>query len=127
MGVDRFTVEIEPEVRDWLVELPARHYVLVEGHVDRLAEYPTTLDEPLSRHLDGPLRELRLRLDGAATRITYWLAPGRRIILLTVFTKRRMRETAEVTRALWAQKICESEHEPAHEEFSRIVPEGELR
>ncbi|MFE4977277.1 hypothetical protein ACFRAR_34865 [Kitasatospora sp. NPDC056651] len=57
MEVDRFTVEIEPEVRDWLHGLPDRHYS---------------------------------------------------------------------TRALWAQKICESEHEPAHEEFSRIVPKGRL-
>ncbi|MGW1175909.1 type II toxin-antitoxin system RelE/ParE family toxin [Kitasatospora sp. NPDC002543] len=121
MGVDRYTVEIEPEVRDWLTALPARHYAVVEDRVDHLAEHPTTLDEPRARHLDGPLRELRFRLDGAATRITYWLAPGRRIILLTVFTKARMRETAEVTRALWAQKTCESEHPPAHEEFSRIV------
>ncbi|MFI6153507.1 type II toxin-antitoxin system RelE/ParE family toxin [Kitasatospora sp. NPDC051170] len=127
MGVDRFTVEIEPEVRDWLITLSTRHYAAMERRVDILAENPTTLDEPRSRHLEGPLRELRFRLDGTATRVTYWLAPGRRIILLTVFTKRRMRETAEVTRALWAQKICESEHEPAHGEFSRIIPEEGLR
>ncbi|WP_188295227.1 hypothetical protein [Streptomyces sp. CBMA156] len=68
MGVDRFVVEIEPEVRDWLTALPARHYALVEGRIDLLAE---------------------------------------------------------VTRASWAQKTCESEHSPAHEEFSRIVRYGE--
>ncbi|MFJ9694669.1 type II toxin-antitoxin system RelE/ParE family toxin [Kitasatospora sp. NPDC101183] len=127
MGVDRFTVEIEPEVRDWLIGLSLRHYAVVANRVDVLVENPTTLGEPRSRHLEGPLRELRFRLDGVATRITYWLAPGRRIVLLTVFTKRRMRETAEVTRAQWAQKICESEHEPAHEEFSRTIPEEGLR
>ncbi|MFE4516132.1 type II toxin-antitoxin system RelE/ParE family toxin [Kitasatospora sp. NPDC056783] len=127
MGIDRFTVEIEPEVRDWLIALSARHYSRAMRAVDLLADCPTTLGEPYSRHLDGPVRELRIDLGGAATRVTYWLAPGRRIILLTVFTKKRMRETTEVTRALWAQKICESEHEPAHGEFSRIVPEGEQR
>ncbi|MEU9079373.1 type II toxin-antitoxin system RelE/ParE family toxin [Kitasatospora sp. NPDC048538] len=125
MGVDRFSIEIEPEVRTWLAALPPLHYCRTERAVDLLADRATTLGEPYSRHLDGLVRELRFDLGGAATRITYWLAPGRRIILLTVFTKRRMRETAEVTRALWAQKICESEHEPAHEEFSRIVSEGE--
>ncbi|MFJ6622478.1 type II toxin-antitoxin system RelE/ParE family toxin [Kitasatospora sp. NPDC091335] len=61
MGVDRFVVEIEPEVRDWLAALPARHYAGVEDHLDYLAEHPTTLGEPLSRHLGGPLRELRGR------------------------------------------------------------------
>ncbi|MFE7526346.1 type II toxin-antitoxin system RelE/ParE family toxin [Kitasatospora sp. NPDC057542] len=118
---------MEPEVRDRLVALPARHYASVEDHVDYLADHPTTLGEPLSRHLGGPLRGLRFDLGRVATGVTYWLAPERRIVLLTVFTKTRMRETAQVTRALWAQKICESEHEPAHEEFSRIVPEGKLR
>ncbi|WP_308020171.1 type II toxin-antitoxin system RelE/ParE family toxin [Streptomyces sp. LS1784] len=79
-GVDRFAVEIEPEVRDWLVALPARHYASVEDHVDYLADHPTTLGEPLSRHLGGPLRELRFDLGRAATRVTYWLAPERRIV-----------------------------------------------
>jgi phage-related protein len=52
-----------------------------------LAEQPTTLGEPHSRHLGGKLRELRFRLGDAHQRITYWLAPGRRVVLLTVFRK----------------------------------------
>lgn len=52
-------------------------------------------------------------------RVTYWLAPGRRIVLLTVFRKTRMREEAEVKRAKQAQVLCEAEHGPAHEEFTR--------
>ncbi len=52
-------------------------------------------------------------------RITYWLAPGQRIILLTVFRKSRRAEAAEVARALQAQKTCETEHEPAHDTFDR--------
>jgi hypothetical protein len=52
-------------------------------------------------------------------RITYWLAPGRRIILLTVFRKTRSAEAAEVARALQAQKTCEAEHGPAHDTFDR--------
>ncbi|MFJ8470786.1 hypothetical protein [Kitasatospora sp. NPDC094011] len=55
MGVDRFTVEIEPEVRDWLIMLPARHRSRTMRAVDLLADYPTTLGEPYSRHLYGPL------------------------------------------------------------------------
>ncbi|MER8184077.1 type II toxin-antitoxin system RelE/ParE family toxin [Kitasatospora sp. NPDC094015] len=127
MGACRFLVEIEPEIRDWLGRLPPRQFLKAEESVDLLADDPTMLGEPYARHLAGPVRELRFMLEGQATRLTYWLAPGRRVVLLTVFTKRRMRETAEVNRAVWAQKICEAEHGPAHDEFSRTVTEGELR
>ncbi len=43
------------------------------------------------------------------------------MILLTVFRKTRSGETAEVGRALHAQKICEAEHGMAHEVFDREV------
>jgi hypothetical protein len=59
-------------------------------------------------------------------RITYWLTPNRTAVLLTVFRKTKMREDAEVQRAKHAQKICEAEHGPAHEEFIRIIDEGEV-
>src|SRR6516165_6651362 len=66
--------------------------------------------EPYTRHLGGKVRELRFHLLAQQPRITYWLAPGRRIILLTVFRKTRSAEVAEVARALQAQKTCEAEH-----------------
>jgi hypothetical protein len=43
------------------------------------------------------------------------------VILLTVFRKTRSAETAEVTRALQAQKICEAGHGTAYEVFDREV------
>jgi hypothetical protein len=52
---------------------------------------------------------------------TYWLAPGQVVVLLTTFRKTRSAETAEVARALHAQKICEAEHGPAHDTFDREV------
>lgn len=45
------------------------------------------LDEPFTKQLDGKLRELWFYLGGRPTRITYWIASNRRIILLTVFVK----------------------------------------
>jgi ribosome-binding protein aMBF1 (putative translation factor) len=54
---------------------------------DRLAEKGPLLDEPHTKQLDGKLRELRFHLGNRPTRITCWIAPGRRIILLTVFAK----------------------------------------
>lgn len=91
----------------------------MEDKADRLLDAPTTLGEPYSRFLGGKLRELRFTLDGEAVRIPYWLAPERRIVLLTVFRKTRMRETAEVDRAQRAQKVCEAEHEAARHTYER--------
>jgi hypothetical protein len=85
---------------------------LLAGHAD-------TLGEPYTRHLGGKVRELRFHLLAQQPRITFWLAPGRRIILLTVFRKTRSAEMAEVARALQAQKTREAEHGPAHDTFDR--------
>lgn len=85
----------------------------------RVSSTPTTLGEPYSRHLGGKLRELRFELDGEAVRIPYWLAPERRIVLLTVFRKTKMREAAEVERAHQAQKVCEAEHGRAQHTYDR--------
>ncbi|MEV8389568.1 MULTISPECIES: type II toxin-antitoxin system RelE/ParE family toxin [unclassified Streptomyces] len=113
-------VEIEPEVRRWLELLSAAEYDKAERVVDMLLAMPTTLAEPYSRHLGGKLRELRFTMDGNATRITYWLAADRRIVLLTVFRKSRQREAAEVERAQQAQKVCQADHEPATHDYERI-------
>ncbi len=121
-----FAIEIEPEVRDWLEALPARHFLKIDEYVGLLAAQAESLGEPYARYLGDGVRELRPTLDGAAIRITYWLAPGRRAVLLTVFRKTRMREDAEVKRAKLAQQTCQAEHEPAHQEFIRTIEKGEL-
>ena len=64
----------------------------------------------------GKLRELRFYCGGDRVRISYWIAAGRRIIMLTVFTKTRMRETAEITRAAAAMARCQSEGHTADED-----------
>lgn len=121
-----FTVEIEPEVREWLQQLPAKHFLKIDEYVGLLAEHAESLGEPYARYLGDGVRELRPTLDGAKIRITYWLAPGRRIVLLTVFRKTKMREDVEVKRAKLAQQLCRAEHEPAHEEFIRKPERGEI-
>ncbi len=88
-----------------------------------LAARPTTLSEPYSRHLGGKLRELRFIMDGNAVRITYWLAPERRIVLLTVFRKTKQREVAEIERAQQAQKTCEADHGTAEHSYERSEEE----
>jgi hypothetical protein len=82
-------------------------------HLDRLEERGVLLGEPYTRQLSGKLRELRFYCGGGRIRISYWIAPGRRIIALTVFAKTRMRETAEIARAAVAMARCQEEgHTP---------------
>ena len=109
-------VELESEVEEWIYALDAEGQETVAFYIDLLAERGVLLGEPYSRQLDGKLRELRFNLDTRAIRITYWIAPGRRIILLTVFRKQRMREKAEVKRASRAMATCISEGHTAEEE-----------
>lgn len=99
-------VELEPEVRDWLESLPTRQFATVAFYIDLLAEQGPLLGEPYTKQLSGKLRELRFHLDGRAWRISYWIASGRRVILLTVFPKSRQREIAQVARAERAMQVC---------------------
>jgi len=62
--------------------------------------------EPYTRHLRGKLRELRFYVGRERYRIAYYIARGRRIILMTVFKKSRQRETAEIDRAEVAMQRC---------------------
>lgn len=116
-----YVVEVEPEIRSWLDGLGDRDFGRVDFLVGLLAEHAETLGEPYARHLGGKVRELRFHLLRRQTRVTYWLAPGRRVILLTAFGKTRSAETAEVQRAVRAQKICEADHGVAHETYEREV------
>ncbi len=78
-------------------------------YIDLLAQEGPLLGESYTRQLDGKLRELRFHLDRQAVRVTYWIASGRRIVLLTVFVKSRMREVREVERARRALERCLTE------------------
>lgn len=89
--------------------LPPDRFARVAFYVDLLADRGVLLGEPYTRQLDGKLRELRFYLDGDATRLSYWIAPERRIVLLTVFVKSRMRERAEIGRAREAMSRCAGE------------------
>lgn len=98
------TVELEPEVRDWLERLPNTRFATAAFYIDLLADEGPLLSEPYTRQLDGKLRELRFHLVRQSVRITYWIAPGRRIVLLTVFAKTR--EAREIERAKRALAKC---------------------
>ena len=109
-------VELEPEVRDWYLSLGEDEQGRVRFHIDRLADRGPLLDEPHTRQLAGKLRELRFFLKDRPIRVAYWIAPERRIVLLTVFVKTRQRERAEIDRAVRAMKRCMAEEHVADEE-----------
>lgn len=110
------TVELEPEVRDWLDQLPVEQFATVAFYIDLLSEEGPLLGEPYTRQLDGKLRELRFHLDRQSVRVTYWIASGRRIVLLTTFVKNRMREVREVDRARRALARCIAEDHTLEDE-----------
>jgi hypothetical protein len=114
--MDWGTIECEPEIAVWLRKLDDNAGNRVCFYLDLLAERGPLLDEPYTRQLHGKLRELRFWLADQPTRISYWIAPGRRIILLTVWAKTRMRETAEVERARRAMQRCQDERHTVDEE-----------
>ena len=99
-------IELEPEVKSWIGSLNKHGQEIAEFYINLLAKQGVLLGEPYTRQLDGKLRELRFNLNREAMRISYWIASGRRIILLTVFRKQRMRDRAEVARARRAMELC---------------------
>jgi hypothetical protein len=112
-------VELEPEVRDWLEQLPSAQFAHAAFYVDLLADQGPLLGEPYTSQLDGKLQQLRFYLQRDAVRITYWIAPGRRIVLLTVFRKTRMRQDRQMQRARRALARCQAETHTAEEEEQR--------
>ena len=89
--------------------LSSEDFGRAQFYVDLLQSEGPLLGEPYTRQLRGKLRELRFYLGRDRTRITYYIAKGRKIILLTVFRKTKQRETAEVERAERVMLACIAE------------------
>jgi phage-related protein len=109
-------VELEPEVRHWLLSLPDEQFGQVMFDIDRLEQQGVHLGEPATRHLQGKLRELRFYINRDLWRISYDMASDRRIVLLTVFRKERPRERTEIERALKAMYECIAQGHTADED-----------
>ena len=83
---------------------------------DLLEREGVHLGEPYTRQLRGKLRELRFYVGREQIRVSYFIATGRRIILLTVFRKTQQREEAEVVRAEAAMRRCVAERHTSEED-----------
>ena len=104
-----WSVEVEPEVERWIDSLPVKEFATVLTAVERLSERGSLLRLPASRALGAGLFELRLDVGRTQRRITYYFAPGQRIVLLTAFRKQRQTERAEIRRARRAMRRCITE------------------
>jgi hypothetical protein len=109
-------VELEPEVEQWIDELTVKEFATALPHIERLASRGNQLRMPSSRSLGDGLFELRFDLGRTARRVTYFFAPDRRIVLLTVFRKQRQNERAEIRRARKAMARCVAEDHTAEED-----------
>ncbi|MGH3511252.1 MAG: type II toxin-antitoxin system RelE/ParE family toxin [Pseudonocardiaceae bacterium] len=92
-------IEAEDEVDTWLMKLSTRDAARTRFYLQLLTEQGSTLAMPYARSLGNGLRELRFHLRDEQRRITFWVAPDRRIVLLTTFRKQRQNERREVERA----------------------------
>jgi hypothetical protein len=112
------SVELEPEVAQWLESLPEREFGRAEFYI-RLVDgswslaWPT-LHAAIARRAPRAPPYLGPRRD--AVRVSYWIAAGRRIILLTVFRKQRRQERDEIERAYKAMQRCIEETHVAEED-----------
>lgn len=110
-----WTVEVEPEVEEWINSLSVKDFATVIANEERLEASGNQLRFPASRSLSGGLFEIRLDLGSTGRRITYYFADDQRIVLLTVFKKQRQNERAEVQRAHRAMRRCIAEGHTAGE------------
>lgn len=110
------SVEVEPEVAKWLEALSDDDFGQVAFYVDLLADRGAELGEPYTRQLRGKLRELRFYLGRERIRVSYFIASGRRIVLLTVFRKTQRQERVAIDRADRAMRRCIAEGHTAEEE-----------
>jgi hypothetical protein len=116
-----YGVEVEPEVRAWLTGLNDRDFGRVDFFVGLLAERAEDLGEPYARHLGGKVRNCDSTCWPSRPASPTGSRPGRSSSCSPCSARPAARKTAEVARALQAQKICEAEHGPAHDTFDREV------
>jgi phage-related protein len=114
--VSLWSVELEPEVEQWLASLPPSLFAIAAFRVDRLSTHGSALRMPHSRSLGEGLFELRFDLDRTARRITFFFPGDQRIVLLTTFHKQRSNERMEVARARQAMRRCIEEGHTAEGE-----------
>jgi len=88
-------------VLDYIKGLDEKNRAKVLKYIVFLKDNHGYLDEPFSKHITGKIRELRVDFSRHHHRIFYFVAIGRRIILLHCFLKKTERTPErEIKKAL---------------------------
>ena len=111
-----WSVEVEPEVEQWIESLSVREFARVVAARERVAEDGSRLRFP---HLACARRTGSSSFESTsarvAWRVTFYFADDRRIVLLTTFRKQRQNERAEARRARRAIRRCLAEGQAPEE------------
>lgn len=75
-------------IAEFLEALPAKDMAKVLRDIDLLAEYAPDLHEPYTKHIEGPIWELRSKFSSNIYRILYFVYKGNKLVLLHGFTKK---------------------------------------
>jgi DNA-binding XRE family transcriptional regulator len=119
----RRVVELEIEVVDWLDQLPTASFATAVFFIGLLRLQGALLAGPHTAQLGGKvsrLRELRFFLGLEPAGITYWFAPGRRLVLLTVLRDNHVPRRHEVDRARDALRRCGPHGQGPHVSWSGL-------
>lgn len=89
MEVVFYTTEAGKDVISYFLDpLPKKDLAKVMRDIELLEEYGSELHEPYTKHIDGPIWELRSKFSSNIYRIFYFLRKEDTIVLLHGFTKK---------------------------------------
>ena len=89
MEIEFYKTEAGKEViAEFLESLPAKDTAKVLRDIDLLAQYAPNLREPYTKHIEGPIWELRSKFSSNIHRILYFVNKRNVLVLLHGFTKK---------------------------------------
>ena len=89
MEVEFYKTETGKEViEEFLKSLPAKDMAKVLRDIGLLSEYAPDLHEPYTKHIEGPIWELRSKFSSNIYRILYFVYKGNKLVLLHGFSKK---------------------------------------
>lgn len=100
-------------VAEFLDTLPPKDMAKVFRDIDLLAEFAPDLHEPYTKHIDGPIWELRSKFSSNSYRIFYFIWRDNKLILLHGFTKKTQKTPP---REIQTAKTHFADYEARHKE-----------
>lgn len=86
-------------IQEFLDGLPDKELAKVIREIELLELYGTDLQGPHTKHIDGPIWELRIKFSSNIHRIFYFVWNESMIVLLHAFTKKTQRTPASEMKA----------------------------